>query len=182
MHMTTQVQLSIDPSLFQVRYEVGGHESPTYQVLPEANGASPFNTSATPFLLPSSFGKFYIIPRVNLGPANGPVYWGVRVQFFTESNQVIPCQGFSDSLDLDHLNGYSGVQVQPNGHDHATFFPIDSIDPAVRPNTWQPEDLPASQSVRLSIAALAFGDAKGQQPIPVSGAPNNAVDFWLMHV
>jgi hypothetical protein len=179
--MIQTVAIALDPNQYRVNYFLNGHKSPAYHVVPGTGGNSPFNTPETPFLLPSALDTLEVNVTAALGPAGAPVYWGVRIQFFTQNNNLIHLHGFSGQYDLDHLDAMVTGPVQSNGRATAGFTPIDGVGP-FRDALWQPTDLREGTPVRMSFTVLAFSDSQHKIPVVDSDPANNTLDLWLMRV
>ncbi len=176
--MSSSAPISLDPENFQVIYTVKGVSSPDYKVYQESTKGTPFNTTRTPFLIPSDVERFGFNAFAKVGAAAAPVYWGVRMQFFDLGSQLITSHGFSGNQTVDHMDSNVDKPVQPNTEGRAGFTPIDRTG-AWRDYAWQPADLPVGVPVRMSVTLLAYSDPQFANAVTTQPS-DSTLSIWLM--
>lgn len=171
-----QTDVGLDASRFLTQYEVQNLLAPQYQVFPTTTDASPFNTAATPQVLPCAFQNFETQVLVTSASGGATVYPQVTVRLFASNGT--PITNTSNGTTIDQVVA-SLAPLQAGGTTMADLTAISSVSPDADV-LFQPGNLPRNRAFRMEITVTPFADPQYSLPVSDANPDNDVMSFWLM--
>jgi hypothetical protein len=173
-----EADLAFDPTVFISQYEVSGVRGPAYAILPATSGPSPFNSEATPALLPCQFQNLDIRLQVAVTPNSARPYGELTVRLYGTDGMVISSRGFDNASSVFDRVDVALPLLDPGTWD-VPFTPISSVDPS-RNELFQPRDLPKNRPVRLEMFVAPYADAALTRPLTDPTPADDVLNLWVM--
>jgi hypothetical protein len=157
-----QTDVGLDASRFLTQYEVQNVLAPQYQVFPTTTDASPFNTAATPQVLPCAFQNFDTQVLITSASGGATVYPQVTVRLFASNGT--PITNTSNGTTIDQVVA-NLAPLQAGGTTHGGSDGDQLGEPRCgRP---VPARQPAAQpAFRMEITVTPFADRSTAGPSP----------------
>ena len=171
-----QTDVGLDASRFLTQYEVQNVLAPQYQVFPTTTDASPFNTAATPQVLPCAFQNLDTQVLITSASGGATVYPQVTVRLFASNGTPITSASNGTTIDQVVANL---APLQAGGTTMADLTAISSVSPDADV-LFQPGNLPRNRAFRMEITVTPFADPQYSRPVSDANPDNDVMSFWLM--